>query len=162
MNKIKGFTLVELLLGVVILSIIAGLATFSGVLVINKMNENSAFILLYNIKADSERIASRRNYSPGEESLLSFPLAFEEYLSKSKLKNLTLTTGESTNKDIVSISLIDSRNAVYAIKANNKCIIMLHTLSEDDSWAISTNQCIASNYSTNNNWSNDKNNPYLL
>jgi prepilin-type N-terminal cleavage/methylation domain-containing protein len=158
----KGFTLVELLLGVVILSIIAGLATFSGVMVINKMNENSATILLYNLKADSERIASRRNYSPGEESLLSFPAIFEEYLSKSKIKNLTLTTGESTNKDTVSISLVDSKKAVYAIKVNNKCIIMLHTLSEDDNWAISSGQCIASNFSTISSWSKDKNNPIVL
>jgi len=160
-NK-KAFTLIELMLGVVLFSIIASLVAYSGNIVLKNMLEKSAVVLIYNLKADSERIASRRNYNPGDQKLLSFPISFEDYLSKSKLKNVTLTSGESTNKNIISISIISNEKAIYAIKVNEKCIIMMHTLSQIDNWAISNSQCRASNYNNNINWSIDRNSPYLL
>lgn len=158
----KGFTLIELMIGVVIFSVIAGLVTYGGSKVVNRMVEHSGISLLNGIKSDAERIASRRNYEPGDQTLFLLPSSEVEFISKSKVKNVILTTEESTNKAIVSIKLIDQSSAIYAVNSNNKCLILLHTVGGKDGWAKSENLCIAANYVSNSNWSEDEFNPAII
>lgn len=162
MKTRKAFTLIELIIGVVIFSIIAGLVTYGGSRVVNRMVEHSGINLLYGIKSDAERIASRRNYQPGDLTLFLLPNSEADFINKSKVNNISLTTGESTNKAIVSIKLIDQSKAVYAVNSNNKCLILLHTVGGKDGWAKSENLCIAENYVSNTNWSEDGFNPAII
>lgn len=158
----KGFTLIELMIGVVIFSVIAGLVTFGGSKVVNRMVEHSGISLLSGIKSDAERIASRRNYEPGDLTLFLLPASEDEFISKSKVKNVTLTTGESGNKAVVSIKIIDQSKAIYAVNSNNKCLILLHTVGGRDGWAKSENLCVAANFEFNSNWSEDEFNPAVI
>lgn len=152
MKNNKGFTLVELMLGIVIFGTIAGLATYAGVSIVKKISENSATVVLYSLKADSERVASRRNYTAGDERLLSFPLTTSEFIEKSRVANVILTEGESINKNYISVKIKSESEAIYAIKINDKCIVMLHTLYNRDKWATSENPCIADNFKNNQSW----------
>jgi hypothetical protein len=142
-----SFTLIEIMLALVIVGIIAGLASIGGKAVIEKTQRHSAIIKLTTVQSEVARLGSKNRITIDSTSLVTLPNE-ETILANISDDNMQATRGESLESNQISIYVVDPTIAVYAVFAGNRCLYLVDYVEERTRWAYSLDQCLAGNVDT--------------
>lgn len=137
-----AFSLVELLAGLVFIGLIVGLVALGGFNVGRNAQQRAATATLATAQAEAQRIAMRNPITVESTELQTFP-DIEVLVEAMEVPGLTFTTSASTDDSMVSVSVVDSLTAVYAVFAGEKCLYHVDRLDGVDGWAYSTGECSA-------------------
>jgi prepilin-type N-terminal cleavage/methylation domain-containing protein len=153
----KGFSLVELIAGLALLAVVAGLAATGGSQVVQRSKQRAAVFTLTSTQADSLRLAARRDLKPGDTNLQQFPA---DLVSRLAVNGLEFTSGTSDREDLVSVSVTSSTRALLAVQAGGRCLLMAEDLEGTPRWAQTGEICEAVRYeATTVSWSEDPGSP---
>lgn len=151
----SGFGLVELVAGLTLLAVVAGLAAYGGSAVVERSRQRTAVLTLTAVQAEGERISARRDLQPGDEQLRQFPLANMQVTSSMQVAGVQFTEGTSVDGDTVSVHVFDVTTAVYAVRAGGRCLVLAHRLDGPARWGRTSTECDASLFGLTDSWSVD-------
>ena len=138
----KGFSLVELIAGLVFIGLIAGLVALGGFSVGKNAQQRAGVTTLVAAQAEAQRIASRNPLTVASTSLQTFPET-DSLVGGMEATGLTFTTNASEDNTTVSVNVIDPLSAVYAVLAGERCLYHYDRLDGVDGWAYSEGSCHA-------------------
>jgi hypothetical protein len=142
MNRRYGFSLVELIAGLVFIGIVAGLVSLGGFTVGKSAQQRAGVVTLISAQAEGQRVAMRNPLTVQSETLQSFPET-EDMVDSLSVTGIIFTSSASEGSSTVSVKVLDSTSAVYAVFAGEKCLYNYDQLDGVDGWAYSLGTCNA-------------------
>ena len=142
MIRRQGFSLVELIAGLVFIGIVAGLVSLGGFNVGKNAQQRAGMVSLTTAHAEGQRVASRNPLTVQSVTLQSFPET-EDMINSMSVAGILFTSSVSEESSTVSVSVIDSTSVVYAVFAGGKCLYNYDRLDGVDGWAYSLGNCNA-------------------
>jgi type II secretory pathway pseudopilin PulG len=156
----KGFTLVELVGGLVLIALVAGIAGYVGGAVVERSRQRAAVLTLSAAQAEGHNAAARRDLQPGDQNLRQFPTTSQDLAAAMNATGLQFVTSSSTDSDTVSVHVVDPLTAVFGVQAGGRCLLLSDRLDGTATWARSTGTCTAALYDVNDAaWSDDPYSP---
>ena len=156
----QGFTLVELVGGLVLIALVAGIAGYVGGAVVERSRQRAAVLTLSATQAEGHNAAARRDLQPGDQNLRQFPTTSHDLAAAMKASGLDFVTTSSTDSETVSVHVVDSLTAVYAVQAGGRCLLLTDRLDGTPKWARTTGTCAADYYDVNEaGWGDDPYSP---
>jgi prepilin-type N-terminal cleavage/methylation domain-containing protein len=158
-----GFSLLELVAGLVLIAVVAGLAAYGGSAVVDRTRERAAVITLTTAIVEGQRVASRRDLQPGDDHLRQFPVTSAELAGAMSASGLEFTTGQSQGQNSISVKVLDGVTAIYAVRGGSICLVVADRLEGKAGWARTAGPCDATELSDpGNGWSEDPTAPTEL
>ena len=143
MKRRLGFSLVELIAGLVFIGLIAGLVSLGGFNIGRNAQQRTAVATLAAAQAEAQRVVARNPLTVESTTLQSFPET-EALVDAMSANGLVFTTGVSDGDSTVSVNVVDALSAVYAVYAGERCLYHYDQLDGVDGWAYSNGYCVAS------------------
>ena len=142
MNRREGFSLVELIAGLVFMGIVAGLVSLSGFTISQSAKQRAGMVTLITAQAEGQRVVARNPLNTESITLQSFPET-GNLIDLMSVNGIIFTSNISEESSTVSVNVLNSTSVVYAVFAGEKCLYNYDRLEGADGWAYSLGNCNA-------------------
>jgi type II secretory pathway pseudopilin PulG len=142
--KRRAFSLVELIAGLVFISIIAGAVATGGFGVATRSQQRAAIGVLVAAQSEVMGVVVRTPLTEESVSLQTFPVT-QSLLASLEEAELNFTDSISSAEDVVSLWVVNELTAVFAVQGGQRCTFLVDNLESTDRWAFSEGTCDATN-----------------